>query len=153
VSWPLPLVGFSSRDSFYRSYLFAYLFWIGLTMGCLGIVMLHHLMGGEWGICVRRFAEAGAMVMPLMLILFIPIALGLRHLYPWARPDEVAADPVLQHKQPYLNIGFLPHSGRQSTAWRGSQSHGGCGADRWLWIGSSTREFSGDFIRSAPAEC
>ncbi len=92
---------------FYRSYLFAYLFWIGLTLGCLAIVMLHHLMGGEWGICVRRFSEAGAMAAPLMLVLFIPIALGLRHLYPWAHPEEMAHDSVLQHKQPYLNIGFF----------------------------------------------
>ncbi len=92
---------------FYRSYLFAYLFWIGLSLGCLAIVMLHHLMGGDWGACVRRFAEAGAMVLPIMVILFVPIALGLRHLYPWARPEEVAHDAVLKHKEPWLNVEFF----------------------------------------------
>ena len=56
----------------------------------MALVMLHHLTGGNWGICVRRFAEAAAMTLPLMLILFIPIAVGMHHLYPWARPSEVA---------------------------------------------------------------
>ncbi len=92
---------------FYRSYLEAYLLWIGLTLGCMALVMLHHLAGGDWGLCVRRFAESAAMVMPLMIILFIPIALGLHYLYPWARPEEVARDAVLRHKRPYLYEGFF----------------------------------------------
>ena len=44
-------------------------------------------------------------LLPLAL-LFVPLALGLSRLYPWARPDEVAHDLQLQHKTLYLNVGF-----------------------------------------------
>jgi len=69
----------------YSSYLFAYLFWIGLSLGCLAVMMLHHLVGGAWGVAARPFLRAGARTMPLMLLLFAPIAIGLSSLYPWAR--------------------------------------------------------------------
>ncbi len=93
---------------FFQSYLQAYLFWIGVSLGCLAIVMLHHLVGGSWGFPVRRLLEAGARTLPLMVVMFLPVLLGLRELYVWARPQEVAADAVLQHKSLYLNVpGFM----------------------------------------------
>ncbi|MDB6064256.1 MAG: hypothetical protein JWR26_464 [Pedosphaera sp.] len=88
---------------FFISYLFGYLFWLGLALGCLGILMLQHLTGGRWGFVVRRFLEAGSMTLPWMALLFLPLFFGLPTLYPWARPAEVAADSVLQHKSVYLN--------------------------------------------------
>jgi hypothetical protein len=36
--------------SFFRAYLSAYLFWIGISLGCLALLMLHHLVGGRWGL-------------------------------------------------------------------------------------------------------
>jgi len=45
---------------FFRSYLLAYLFWIGIGVGCLCIAMIHHLSGGAWGVVIRRILEAGA---------------------------------------------------------------------------------------------
>jgi hypothetical protein len=92
---------------FARAYLFAWLFWIGVSLGSMAIVMLHHLTGGEWGIFIRRIGEAAMMNLPLMAIMFIPIALNLPALYPWARPAEVAADPILSHKAPYMNVPFF----------------------------------------------
>ena len=68
---------------FLISYLFAWLFWLGLSLGCLCVAMIHHLTGGRWGDVTRRFLEAGYMTVPLMAVLFIPILLGLRELYPW----------------------------------------------------------------------
>jgi hypothetical protein len=89
---------------FFQSYLPAYLFWIGISLGCLAIVMLHHLVGGGWGLPVRRLLEAGSGTLLLMAALFLPLLFGLRDLYIWARPQEVAADPLLQHKSLYLNV-------------------------------------------------
>src|SRR6266581_4951276 len=94
---------FVNRTQFFFSYLFGCLFWLGLSLGCFLVAMIHQLTGGRWGYPTRRFLEAGFMVLPLMLLLFIPILFGLRHLYPWAQPSELAADPVLQHRQSYLN--------------------------------------------------
>jgi hypothetical protein len=53
-----------SPPQFYRSYLFAYVFWIGVALGCLGIMMLHNLTGGAWGIIIRRLVESGTISRP-----------------------------------------------------------------------------------------
>ncbi len=97
-----------SAAEFFRGYLFGYLFWLGLGLGCLAVVMIHHLTGGGWGFVTRRFLEAGMMTLPLMLFLFVPLFFGLGDLYPWARRAEVAANPLLQKKAIYLNApGFI----------------------------------------------
>ena len=96
---------FSDRTQFFFSYLFACLFWLGLSLGCFLITMIHELTGGRWGFPTRRFLEAGFLVLPLMLVLFVPIFFGLSELYPWARPTDVAADKILQRRHGYSNPG------------------------------------------------
>jgi hypothetical protein len=96
-----------NADQFFRSYLFAYLFWAGISVGCLSILMIQHLSGGLWGLLIRRLLEAGARTVPFVALLFVPVLLGLPRLYVWARPAEVAADRVLQQKQLYLNVPFF----------------------------------------------
>ena len=93
--------------AFYQSYLFAYLFWFGIALGSLAILMLHHLVGGAWGFPIRRLLESAALTLPLLLVLFLPLLLGLGELYEWARPDALAADSLLQHKSAYLNPTFF----------------------------------------------
>ncbi|HEV3331362.1 MAG TPA: hypothetical protein VG096_10295 [Bryobacteraceae bacterium] len=88
---------------FYRSYLWAYIFFVGISAGSLAWLMTQYLTGGAWGIVIRRPAEAAARTLPLLLVLFVPIAFGIGKLYPWANPDVVKADPVLLHKQAFLN--------------------------------------------------
>lgn len=92
-----------NRAAFFQAYLVGYLFWTGIAVGCLGLLMLHHLVGGRWGYVIQRLLEAGVRTLPLMALLFLPILVGLADLYVWARPDVVAADLLLQHKQRYLN--------------------------------------------------
>lgn len=96
-----------NQTQFFRSYLLAYLFWLGIPLGCLPILMLHHLVGGAWGAVVRRILEAGTRTLPLMVLLFVPLLFGLHDVYSWARPEAVAADELLQHKSAYLNISFF----------------------------------------------
>lgn len=95
--------GIVSPMPFFWGYLYAYEVWAGLALGCLALWMLHHLAGGRWGISVRRIWEAGGGTMLWMAVLFIPVILGFKYLYPWANPTIVAGDPLLQHKAPYLN--------------------------------------------------
>ncbi|MEJ7709236.1 MAG: hypothetical protein WKF84_05085 [Pyrinomonadaceae bacterium] len=38
----------------FRSYLVGYVFWIGMTLGCLAILLLQHLITGSWGLVIRR---------------------------------------------------------------------------------------------------
>lgn len=89
------------------SYLAAYLFWFGIALGSLAVVMLHYLVGGFWGFLIRRPLEAAMMTLPLMGLLFLPLLLDLGAIYPWARASAVDADAVLRHKQAYLNVPFF----------------------------------------------
>ena len=91
---------------FFHSYLFALIFWTGMSMGCLGILLINHLMGGAWGVVLRRVLEAGALTMPLIALLFVPILLGLKDVYLWARPEEISRSPALLHKSLYLAPWF-----------------------------------------------
>ncbi|MCZ6818084.1 MAG: hypothetical protein O7G31_01150 [Calditrichaeota bacterium] len=98
---------FVSPQQFFRSYLFGYLFWIGLALGSLVILGLHHLVSGGWGFVIQRILEAASRTIPVLAVLFLPIFFGMSDLYIWARPDVVAADEILQHKSAYLNIPFF----------------------------------------------
>ncbi len=53
----------------FAAYLVGYLFWLGIVLGSLGLTMLHHLVGGSWGLVIRRPLEAGAATVPLMALL------------------------------------------------------------------------------------
>jgi hypothetical protein len=95
--------GANGWQAFFQSYIYAYMCWVLLPLGSLGFLMLHHLTGGTWGIPIRRILEASTRTMPVMLVLFIPVIIGIPRLYIWAQPAIVAADPILEYKKPYLN--------------------------------------------------
>src|SRR5262245_21709871 len=96
-----------NRDQFFRAWLIAYMLWLGVTLGSMALMMIHHLSGGAWGMVVRRVWEASSKTLPLMSLLFIPVLLGMRTLYPWMHPEVLQADEVLRHKVPYLNPTFF----------------------------------------------
>lgn len=92
---------------FWRAYLLAYTFWLELALGCLGLVLLHHLVGGRWSALIRRLMETGAMTLPLLALLWLPLLLGLTTLYPWTDAEHVAHSELLQNKAGYLNLPFF----------------------------------------------
>jgi hypothetical protein len=96
-----------NQEQFWQSYLVAYIFWLEIGLGCLGLVMLQHIVGGRWGLVIRRLLETGAMTLPLMALLFIPLLLGLKQLYIWTDPEQMAQSELLQHKSIYLNLPFF----------------------------------------------
>jgi len=98
---------FTSRDYFFQSWLIGFIFCLGLTLGSLGLLMLQHLSGGQWGYVGRRIFESAAGTLPLVALFFIPILFAMPELFKWAQPDLVANDVILQAKAPYLNIKFF----------------------------------------------
>ena len=96
-----------ASDQFFRSWLLSYLFWFAIALGALPLVMLHHLVGGRWGFATRRILESATRTLPLMGILFVPLAFGIHSLYEWSDEAVVAQDIVLQHKSSYLNTPFF----------------------------------------------
>jgi hypothetical protein len=99
---------FLDANSFYSAYLSGFVFWLGLSVGCMAILMLYHLVGGAWGTVIRRILEAGMMTLPLMAVLFIPILMNLPKLYFWAQPAVLAnpkTDPkIIEIAHSYLNF-------------------------------------------------
>ena len=89
--------------NWWESYLIAWLYWISFPLGAISLLLLHMLTGGAWGDALRPACRAALATLPLMAVLFVPLALNLEALYPWADPEKVAHSELLQHKQPYLN--------------------------------------------------
>jgi len=98
-----------SPTQFFRSYLFAFMFWNGVALGCLSLLMIQHLTGGRWGLAIRRLLEAGTRTVPLLFLLFLPLAFALKRIYPWVGTEQV--DPAIRHaaelKHAYLNVPFF----------------------------------------------
>ena len=97
----------SDPAQFFQSYLMAYMFVLGATLGCLALGMIHQLSGGAWGVVTRRLIGAASRVLPVLTLLFLPIAFGIGHLYEWSHTDIVAADVILRGKRVYLNTPFF----------------------------------------------
>ncbi len=97
--------GLHDANDFFQSYLVAFLFWIGITLGCLALLMVQHLTGGRWALIIRRILEAGTRTLPLMAVAALPLLVGMRTLYSWSRPDQ--SDPVILSKHLYLNPTFF----------------------------------------------
>jgi hypothetical protein len=100
---------FASPEKFYQSYLFSYLLVLGLTLGSLGLLMLQHLTGGNWGIIIRRPLEAATRNIWLVMLMFVPVVLGMNSLYrAWLNPELRKAEPLSLFQQRYLtSSGFL----------------------------------------------
>jgi len=94
-------------NQFYHSYLWAYMYVLGLSAGSLAWLMLQYVSGGNWGLVIRRTCEAAARTLPLVALMFLPIVIGMRNLYGWTHENVVKADPDLIHKQVYLNTPFF----------------------------------------------
>lgn len=116
VALPVGLAGLAAcaygflndRAAFSVSWLMGWTFWFYITLGSLGWLMIYHLTSGRWGFVLQRPFEAAARLMPLMMILFIPVIIGLHDLYEWTHEDVIAKDHLVQHKLAYLNPnGFI----------------------------------------------
>jgi hypothetical protein len=89
-----------------QAYLIAYIFWVAIAIGSLALLMVQHLSGGAWGLFARRVLEASTRTIPVLAVLFLPIAMNVPVLYPWARPGALN-DHVIADKALYLNVTFF----------------------------------------------
>ncbi len=97
---------FINRPQMFQSYLFGWLFWCGLSIGMLVILMTQYLITGAWSFLIRRILESGALLIPLMGLLMAPIILGRHFIYSWSLPLALN-DEVLAKKSLYLNVPFF----------------------------------------------
>lgn len=101
------LLGRESPQQALLSYLFAFMFFTGLSVGSLALVLVHLLTGGGWGDRLRPQLLAAARTLPLQALLSLPILIGLRTLYPWANPAAHVHDTFLREQSWYLDPAFF----------------------------------------------
>jgi len=101
------MLGFIDPHQTLLSYLTAYVFWLGLTLGSLAMLMVHALTGGAWGWYVRPQLLAAARALPMLALLALPILLGVHTLYVWAQPAALAHDAQLRAQTWYLDTMFF----------------------------------------------
>ena len=105
------LVGMSvdARPAMF-SYLWAFAYWGGISLASVVLLQIFHAVRAKWMVVLRRAVEVMAVTAILFLFLFIPIALGMKHLYSWVAPAanlSREAVELLHHKEPYLNTTFF----------------------------------------------
>lgn len=94
------------RQEALRAWLLGFIFWGGIGIGSLGILILQYLTGGAWGVVIRRVVEASSRTLPLLFILFIPILLGVSNIYEWTHLIGTG-DKIIDHRQPYLSVQWF----------------------------------------------
>jgi len=100
IIWAVGL--FFNTEQALRSWLLGFIFWGGIGIGCLGLLLLQYVAGGAWGVVLRRPLEAGARTLWLVLILFIPIAVGvgMGKFYEWTHLP--LTDHVMEHRGVFM---------------------------------------------------
>jgi hypothetical protein len=95
-------------DRFFPSYLLAFMFVLGLSLGSLGLLMLQHLTGGNWGIIIRRPLESATRVLAVVAVLFVPIFFGMKYLYTaWLNAPASGEGALSDFQRTYLTLnGF-----------------------------------------------
>lgn len=96
---------------FYRAYLLGFMCWLGVALGSMAILMIRHLTGGGWGTVIRRILGAAMRTLPLLAILFVPVILGIRHLYIWAQPLSNIEDKHLREHLEQITQTYLTWNG------------------------------------------
>lgn len=88
IAWAVGV--YFNTEQALRSWLLGFIFWGGIAIGSIGVLMLQYLTGGAWGVVIRRAAEAATRTLPLVFILWIPLLVGVNSLYKWTDlpPDD-----------------------------------------------------------------
>lgn len=108
------------RATAFQSYLYVWWFLLGIPLGSIAMLAVHNMTGGGWGEVIRAPLESAARLLPLALLFVVPLLFGLTDLYAWARPEAVAADPLLAGKRWYLRVDlFLVRNAIYFIVWLG----------------------------------
>lgn len=92
------------------AYVTAFAYWLGLALAALILLAIFHAAKAKWPVVLRRLIEVHAGTLVIYPILFIPIVLGMKWLYPWAGDHAGATHEELHlfhHRHVYLNVPFF----------------------------------------------
>lgn len=106
-SLALGLASEAARRQLWHSWLVGALFALSVALGGLFFVLVQHATQAGWSVVVRRIAENAMATLPFLGLLFVPLLFGMGDLFHWSHAEAVKLDPLLLHKQPYLNVRFF----------------------------------------------
>src|SRR5437016_81756 len=118
------VAAFLDPQRFFHSWLIAFIFWLGLTLGSLVLLMLQYTSGGNWGRIGRRFWEAATHNLWLMLACWglIVVGMAMFHLYPWTKmdPKDLGVEKAHFYLNPTFFVirGIIYFAGWGFLAWR-----------------------------------
>ncbi len=78
-----------------HGYLIGFMLVLGLSLGSMAWLMVWHLTGGSWGVPIRRVLEAAISCLPLLIVAWIPLAIGIHANYEWSHPGKHDLSPWL----------------------------------------------------------
>jgi hypothetical protein len=79
--------GIIDPAAFQRAWLCSFVFWLGLPLAGVTLVLVHDLSGGEWMETARPVLDAAIATMPVVSLAGIPAFVGLSSLYSWTHPE------------------------------------------------------------------
>jgi hypothetical protein len=104
--------GLLDPAAFLRAWLCSYLFWLGIPLAGVALVLVHDLSGGNWMGTARPILDAAIATMPLASLAGIPAFIGLDRLYVWTRPPPGLGNVF------YLNpVDFFVRYGVYVVVW------------------------------------
>jgi len=98
---------FTNPARLFQSYIVAFAYTTLIGLGAFFFVMIQFLTGSAWSVTMRRIMENVMITLPVGLLLFIPVAIGLNDIYPWTNQQAVAADAVLRAKSSFLTPNWF----------------------------------------------
>jgi hypothetical protein len=90
----------------WTNYLLNSYYFLSISVGAAFFLALQYISQAGWSAGFKRIPEAIMLYLPVAAILFLFLFFGRHYLYHWTHADMVAADPILQRKEPYLNVPF-----------------------------------------------
>ncbi|HZC35883.1 MAG TPA: hypothetical protein VE242_09735, partial [Chthoniobacterales bacterium] len=99
--------GSELRRQFAFSWLFAFIYFFTILIGCLFWILVHHATDSGWGIVVRRQMENLAALLPWTILFFLPLVLFRFEIWNWlTAKDHLDANPALRDKIGYFELHF-----------------------------------------------
>ena len=91
----------------WAAYLVPLFYFMSLALGGLFFASIQHITKAGWSVNIRRISESFTSFIGIGSLATILLLFGAPSLYIWLDPAVVAADYILQHKAPYLNMPFF----------------------------------------------
>lgn len=90
------------KRQFYYSYLWGYVWALSVSLGALFWNIFHHVAAAGWSVGIRRTFENITRAIPVLAVLFIPVAIGHHTIFKWADATDMK-----NGKEVWLSSGFF----------------------------------------------